>query len=90
MLTNTLLKKKTYLFVAVLGGHCCEGPSRAAASRVILTGVHSLPNEVAALLTELQSAASAVVVHGPGCSTARGIFPDQESVSCPGRWSLHH
>ena len=39
MLTNTLLKKKTYLFVAVLGGHCCEGPSRAAASRVILTGV---------------------------------------------------
>ena len=38
------------------------------------------------------SAGSVVVVHGVGCSTARGNFPDQGSnrVSYTGRWILHH
>ena len=29
---------------------------------------------------------SVVVAHGPSCSTARGIFPDQGSNSCPLHW----
>ena len=40
-------------------------------------------------------AGSVVVAHGPSCSAAYGIFPDQGSNPCPLRWQadsqpLHH
>ena len=40
-------------------------------------------------------AGSVVVAHGPSCSTAYGIFPDQGSNPCPLHWQadpqpLHH
>ena len=34
----------------------------------------------------LQSAGSAAVAHGPSCSVACGIFPDQGSNPCPLHW----
>ena len=34
----------------------------------------------------LQSAGSVVVTHGPSCSAARGILPDQGSNVCPLHW----
>ena len=43
----------------------------------------------------LQSTGSVVVAHGPSCSAACGIFPDQGSNPCPLHWQadsqpLHH
>ena len=40
----------------------------------------------AAVARGLQSAGSAVVAHGPSCSTARGILPDQGSNTCTPHW----
>ena len=45
--------------------------------------------------TGSRRAGSVVVVHGPSCSTACGIFPDQGSNPCPLHWQadsqpLHH
>ena len=34
----------------------------------------------------LQSAGPAAVAHGPSCSAACGIFPDQGSNPCPLHW----
>ena len=36
----------------------------------------------------LQSTGSAVVVHGPSCSAACGLFPDQGSNPCPLNWQV--
>ena len=36
--------------------------------------------------TGSRRAGSAVVAHGPSCSTACGIFPDQGSNPCPLHW----
>ena len=36
--------------------------------------------------TGSRRAGSVVVAHGPSCSVARGIFPDQGSNPCPLRW----
>ena len=36
--------------------------------------------------TGSRRAGSVVVVHGPSCSAARGIFPDQGSNPCPLHW----
>ena len=38
------------------------------------------------LLWALGAQASVVVAHGPSCSTACGIFPDQGSNPCPLHW----
>ena len=45
--------------------------------------------------TGSRCAGSVVVAHGPSCSTACGIFPDQGSNPCPLHWQadsqpLHH
>ena len=34
----------------------------------------------------LQTPGSAIVAHGPSCSAACGIFPDQGSNPCPLHW----
>ena len=36
--------------------------------------------------TGSRGAGSAIVAHGPSCSAARGIFPDQGSNPCPLHW----
>ena len=83
-----------YLFLAVLGLRFVRGLSLVAAS-----GGHSSPrcgdrssSRCACLSlsrplplrgTGSRRAGSAVVAHGPNCSVACGIFPDQGSNSCP-------
>ena len=47
------------------------------------------------LQTRRLSAGSVIVAHGPSCSVACGIFPDQGSNPCPLHWQadsqpLHH
>ena len=45
--------------------------------------------------TDSRRTGSVIVAHGPSCSTACGIFPDQGSNPCPLHWQadsqpLHH
>ena len=83
-----------YLLLAVLGPRFVRGLSPAAAS-----GGHSSPrcrdrssSRCAGLSlsrplpsrgTGSRRAGSAIVAHGPSCSAARGIPPDQGSNPCP-------
>ena len=39
--------------------------------------------------TGSRRAGSVVVAHGPSCSTACGIFPDQGSNPCPLHWQVY-
>ena len=79
-----------YLFFGCVGSSfLCEGLLQLAAS-----GGHSssrcagLPPSRPLLLrsTGSRRAGSVVVAHGPGCSAACGIFPDQGSNPCPLHW----
>ena len=83
-----------YLFLAVLGLRFVRGSSPVAAS-----GGHSssrcgdrsssrcaglsLSRPLPSRGTGSRRAGSAVVAHGPSCSVACGIFPDQGSNPCP-------
>ena len=67
--------------VAASGGHSssrCVGPSLSRPLLLRSTGS--------------RRAGSVVVAHGPSCSAACGIFPDQGSNPCPciGRQTLNH
>ena len=81
-----------WVFVSVLG-----------LSLVVASGGHSSsrcaglsPSQPLLLRsTGSRCAGSAVVAHGPSCSVACGIFPDQGSNPCPLHWQadsqpLHH
>ncbi|KAJ8784007.1 hypothetical protein J1605_009050 [Eschrichtius robustus] len=59
-------------------------PPRAAghARRRIPAAAHILPQ----VDTGSRRAGSVIVAHGPSCSPARGIFPDQGSNLCPLHW----
>ena len=72
-------------------------------SLVVGSGGHSSSQCVGLSLSRLlllrsigsRRAGSVVVAHGPGCSVACGIFPDQSSNPCPLHWQadsqpLHH
>ena len=60
---------------AASGGHSSSRCAGLSLSRpLLLRGTGS------------RRAGSVVVAHGPGCSTARGIFPDQGSNPCPLHW----
>ena len=87
-----------YLFMAVLGLHFC---ARAFSS--CGNGGHSSSQCAGLSLswplllrsTASRRAGSVVVAHGPSCSAACGIFPDQGSNLCPVHWqadsqSLRH
>ena len=87
-----------YLFLAVLGLRFVLGLSLVAAS-----GGHSSKRCTGLSLlrphllwgTGSRCAGSVVVAHGPSCSTACGILPDQGSNPCPLHWQadsqpLHH
>ena len=70
--------------VAASGGH----PSSRCAGL-------SLSRSLSLRSTGSRRAGSVVVAHGPSCSAARGILPDQGSNSCPLHWQadsqpLHH
>ena len=83
-----------YLFLAVLGLRFARGLSPVAASRghsssrcgdrssSRCAGL-SLPRPLPSWGTGSRRAGSAIVAHGPSCSAARGIFPDQGSNPRP-------
>ena len=73
-----------YLFMAVLGLLFC---ARALSS----CGKWGHSSSQCAGLSPswpllLRSTGSAIVAHGPSCSAACGIFPDQGSSPCPLHW----
>ena len=70
--------KFIYLFLAVLGLCFCARPFSSCGSRCV--GLSLLQS------TGSRRAGSAVVAHGPSCSAARGILPDQGSNPCPLHW----
>ena len=61
--------------VAVSGGHSSSRYAGLALSRPLLLQS-----------TSSRRAGSVVVAHGPSCSAACGIFPDQGSNPCPLHW----
>ena len=60
-----------------------RGPSLVAAS-----GGLSLPRPLLLRSTGSRRTGSAAVAHGPSCSAACGILPDQGSNPCPLRWQV--
>ena len=70
--------------VAASGGHSSPRCAGLSLSRPLLWRS-----------TGSRRAGSVIVAHGPSCSAARGIFPDQGSNPCPLHWQadsqpLHH
>ena len=61
--------------VAASGGHSSSRCAGLSPSRPLLLGS-----------TGSRRAASVIVAHGPSCSMACGIFPDQGSNPCPLHW----
>ena len=87
------------LFLAVLGLHCCvwalsscseQGPLLAAVHRPLIAVASPAVEHGLQACGSQQSChvGSAVVAHGPSCSTACGIFPDQRSNLCPLNWQV--
>ena len=76
-----------YLFLAVLGLHCCAGATLHCGARVSHCGGFSCCGAQA-----VGAQASVVVAHGVSCSMACGIFLYQGSNTCPciGRQILNH
>ena len=75
-----------YLFILWL---CWVFVSVQGLSLVAASGEHSSSRCVGLSLLLpllLRSAGSVIVAHGPSCSAACGIFPDQGSNPCPLRW----
>ena len=74
-----------WVFVSV------QGLSLVAASRghssLRCTGL-SLSRPLLLWSTSSRRAGSVVVAHGPSCSAACGIFPDQGSNPCPLHWQV--
>ena len=75
-----------YLFMAVLGLRFCArafsscgkwGPSSSRCAGL------SLSRPLLLRSTGYRRAGSVIVAHGPSCSAACGIFPDQGSNPCP-------
>ena len=73
-----------YLFLAVLGLRFCARAFSSCGERgplfIVVRGPLLLRS------TSSRRAGSVVVAHGPSCSAARGIFPDQGSNPCPLHW----
>ena len=63
--------------VVVSGGHSSSRCTGLSPSRPLLLRS-----------TSSRCAGSAVVAHGPSCSAACGIFPDQGSNPCPLHWQV--
>ena len=87
--------KIIYLFLAVLGLHCCLGLSLVVVNGGYSSLQHpgfSLCGSSCCRARALDSRASVVAAHGLsrgvglGCSMACGIFPDQGLNLCPLHW----
>ena len=84
--------KKFYLFIYLW--LCWVFVSVRGLSLVVASGGHSssrcaglsLSRPLLLRSTGSRRAGSAVVAHGPSCSVACGIFPDQGSNPCPLHW----
>ena len=75
--------------MAVLGLRFCARAFSSYGKRGPLFIAVRGPLTIAASLvgsTGPRCAGSVVVAHGPSCSTACGIFPDQGSNPCPLHW----
>ena len=79
-----------YLFLAVLGLRFCARAFSSCSERgPLFIAVRGPLTVVASLVAEhklQRRAGSVVVAHGPSCSVACGIFPDQGSNPCPLHW----
>ena len=78
-----------YLFLAVLGLRFCVRAFSGCGERgplpIAVAGL-SLSRPLLLRSTGSRCAGSVVVAHGPSCSAACGIFPDQGSNPCPLHW----
>ena len=86
---QVFLNKFIYLFLAVLGLRFCARAFSSCGQRGPLFIAVRGPLTIAPLLlrsTGSRCAGSVVVAHGPRCSAACGIFPDQGSNPCPQHW----
>ena len=72
-----------WVFVSVLGLSLVAASGGHSSSRCV--GL-SLSRPLLLRSTSSRRAGSVVVVHGPSCSAACGIFPDQGSNPCPLHW----
>ena len=87
-----------FFFLAALGLHCCSScGERGSTPRCDALASHwggfpccgarALSVRASVVVPRgLQSAGSVAVAHGPSCSAAFGIFPDQGSNPCPLHW----
>ena len=83
---NFLFIYLIYLFLAVLGlRFCARAFSSCGKQGPLFIAVHGPLTIVASLVgsTGSRRAGSVVVAHGPSCSVACGIFPDQGTNLCP-------
>ena len=82
------------LFIYLLFWLCWVFVSVRGLSPLVASGGHSssqcaglsLSSPLLLRSTGSRRASSVVVAHGPSCSAARGIFPDQGSNPCPLHW----
>ena len=85
-------RAKIYLFLAVLGLHCCMWAFSSCSKRGLLfIAVSGLLIAVDSLVEEhgvLGARASVAVAQELSCSEARGIFPDQRLNPCPLHWQV--
>ena len=78
-----------YLFMAVLRLRFCARAFSSCGKRgPLFIAVHGPLTIAASLVAEhrLQTRRLSIVAHGPSCSAACGIFPDQGSNPCPLHW----
>ena len=78
-----------YLFLAVLGlRFCARAFSSCSKREPLLIAVRGPLTTAAPLVgsTGSRRAGSVVVAHGPSCSVACGILPDQGTNPCPPHW----
>ena len=78
-------------FMAVLGLRFCARAFSSCGKRQAGTTLHrgaqaSHYRGLYLWSTGSRRTGSVIVAHGPSCSTARGIFPDQGSNPCPLHW----
>ena len=80
--------KFIYLFLAVLGLRFCARAFSSCGERgpLFITVRGPLSRPLLLRSTGSRCTGSVVVAHGPSCSAACGIFPDQGSNPCPLHW----
>ena len=94
MVSVVFLKFYLFIYLFVCFWLCCVFVSVGGLSLVAASGVHSSSRCTGLSLSWpllLQSTGSrregsVIVAHGPSCSAACGIFPDQGSNPCPLHW----